>query len=82
MYVCVQTSLSIYPSLYLSIYRSKHTSTCISAPQACVAQPEPRTRLAVRGVPKGALRTHSAEQAPLWGSLVTCVVYCVRVRQC
>jgi len=39
-------------------------------------------RLAVRGVPKGALRTHSAEQAPLWGSLVTCVVYCLRVRQC
>jgi len=27
-------------------------------------------------------RTHSAEQAPLWGSLVTCVVYCLRVRQC
>ena len=21
-------------------------------------------------------------QAPLWGSLVTCVVYCLRVRQC
>jgi len=39
-------------------------------------------RLTVRGVPKGALRTHSAEQAPLWGSLVTCVVYCLRVRQC
>ena len=37
---------------------------------------KPRMRLAVRGVPKGALRTHSAEQAPLWGSLVTCVVYC------
>jgi len=30
-------------------------------------------RLAVRGVPKGAFRTHSAQQAPLWGSLVTCV---------
>jgi len=29
-------------------------------------------RLAVRGVPKGALRTHSAQQAPLWGGLVTC----------
>jgi len=27
-------------------------------------------RPAVRGVPKGALRTHSAEQAPLWGGLV------------
>ena len=39
-------------------------------------------RLAVRGVPKGALRTHSAWQTPLWGSLVTCVVYCLRVRQC
>jgi len=39
-------------------------------------------RLAVRGVPKGALRTHSAWQAPLWGSLVTCVVCCLRVRQC
>ena len=39
-------------------------------------------RLAVRGMPKGALRTHSAQQAPLWGSLVTCVVYCLRVRQC
>jgi len=36
-------------------------------------------RLAVRGVPKGTLRTHSAQQAPLWGSLVTCVVYCLRV---
>ena len=22
------------------------------------------------------------EQAPLWGSLVTCIVYCLRVRQC
>ena len=30
-------------------------------------------RLAVRGVPKSALGTHSALQAPLWGSLVTCV---------
>jgi len=39
-------------------------------------------RLAVRGVPEGALRTHFAKQAPLWGSLVTCVVYCLRVRQC
>ena len=27
-------------------------------------------------------RTHSAGQAPLWSSLVTCVVYCLRVRQC
>jgi len=25
----------------------------------------PRMRLAMRGVPKGALRTHSAQQAPL-----------------
>jgi len=39
-------------------------------------------RLAVRGVSKGALRTHSAYQAPLWSSLVTCVVYRLRVRQC
>ena len=31
---------------------------------------------------KGALRTRSAQQAPLWGSLLTCVVYCLRVRQC
>ena len=46
------------------------------------ADPEPRMRLAVRGVPKGALRTHSAQQAPLWGSPVTCVVFCLRVRQC
>jgi len=44
-------------------------------------QPEPRMRLAVRGVPKGALRTYSTWQAPLWGSLVTCVMYCLRVRQ-
>jgi len=29
-----------------------------------------------------ALRTHSAQQAPLWGSLVASVEYCVRVRQC
>ena len=36
----------------------------------------------LRGVPKGALRTHSALQAPLWGSLVTCIVYCLRVCQC
>ena len=28
----------------------------------------------MRGVPKGALRTHSAYQAPLWGDLVTCRV--------
>jgi len=27
-----------------------------------------RMRLAVRGVPKGALRTHSAQQAPLKGA--------------
>jgi len=39
-----------------------------------------RMRLAVRGVLKAALRTHSAEQAPLWGSLVTCVVNGLRVR--
>jgi len=32
-----------------------------------------RMRLAVRGVPKGALRTHSAEQVPRWGSLITWV---------
>jgi len=39
--------------------------------------------LAVRGVPKGALRTRYAQQDPLWGSLViTCVVRCLRVRQC
>jgi len=31
---------------------------------------EPRTRLAVRGVSKGALRTHSVWHAPLWGGLV------------
>jgi len=43
---------------------------------------EPRMRLAVRCVPKGALRTHSAQQAPLWGSQVTCGVYCLRERQC
>jgi len=39
--------------------------------------------LAVRGVPEIALRTHSAQQAPLWGSLVTCVVHfcaCASVR--
>jgi len=35
-------------------------------------------RLAVRGVPKGALGTHSAQQAPLWGSLVTCRVLVAR----
>jgi len=39
-------------------------------------------RLAVRGVPKGALRTHSAQQSLLRGSLVTGVDYCLRVRQC
>jgi len=39
-------------------------------------------RLAVCGVPKGALRTHFAQQALLWDSLVTCAVYCLRVRQC
>jgi len=38
-------------------------------------------RLAVRGVRKGALRTHFAQQAPLWGSLVTCAEYYLRVRQ-
>ena len=32
-------------------------------------------------VPKGSLRTYSAKQAPLCGSLVTCVKYCLRVRQ-
>jgi len=31
-----------------------------SCSPARLAQPEPRMRLAVRGVPKGALRTHSA----------------------
>jgi len=39
-------------------------------------------RLAVCGVPKSALRTHSAQQAPLWASRVMCVEYCLRVRQC
>jgi len=44
---------------------------------------EPCMRLAVRGMPKGALRTQSAQQAPLWGSLVDCIEYCLRVRgQC
>jgi len=42
---------------------------------ARIRQSEQRMRmqLAVHSVSKGALRTHSASQAPLWGSLVTCV---------
>ena len=39
---------------------------------------EPRTRLAVRGVPKGALRTHSDSQVPVWGGIVTCRVLFAR----
>jgi len=35
-------------------------------------------RLAVRGTPKGALRTHSAQQAPLWGGLVVIRVMSAR----
>jgi len=45
---------------------------------ARIREPEPRMRLAVRGVPKGALRTHAALQAPLWGGLVTCRVLFAR----
>jgi len=40
--------------------------------------PEPRTRLAVRGKPKGALRTHSDQQVSLGGGLVTCRVLFAR----
>jgi len=61
-----------------------HAATLPQPPPCAPArlrQLEPRMRLAVRGVPKGALRTHSALQALLWGSLVTCVEYCLRVRQ-
>jgi len=35
-------------------------SVCTRRALARLRQPEPRMRLAVRGVPKGALRTHSA----------------------
>jgi len=35
-----------------------------------------------KSVPTDALCTHSASQASLWSSLVTCVVYCLRTRQC
>jgi len=49
-----------------------------SRQRAPARHPEPRMRLAVRGVPKGALRTHSASQAPLWGSMVTCNVLFAR----
>jgi len=49
---------------------------------ARLRQTEPRKVLTVRGVPKGALRTHSAQQAPLWGTLITCVEYCLCVCQC
>jgi len=45
---------------------------------ARLRRPEPRTRLAVRVVPKAALRTHSSQQAPLWGGLVTCRVWFAR----
>jgi len=44
-------------------------------PKPCI-RPTPcaPTRLAVRGVPKGALRTPSTLQAPLWGRLIACRV--------
>jgi len=45
---------------------------------ARLRQPEPRTRLAVLGVPRGALCTHSAWHASLWGGLVTCRVLVAR----
>jgi len=38
-------------------------------------------RLEVRNVPKGASHALCLE-APLWGSLVSCIVYCLRVHQC
>jgi len=65
---------------YAHGYVCVRVSGCLSVfTTARLRQPEPRVRLAVRGVPKGGLRTHSASQAPLWGSLVTCVEYCLRV---
>jgi len=42
-----------HPQMYLS-------PESIRRATARLQQPEPRMRLAVRGVPKGALRTHSA----------------------
>jgi len=45
---------------------------------ARLQRPEPRTRLAVRGVSEGALRTHSSQQDPLWGGLITCRVLFAR----
>jgi len=62
--VRVYARVLVPPNLYLHTYT--HT-------------PESRTRLAVRGVPKGALRTDSVVQVLLWGGLVTCRV--LRVRQ-
>ena len=43
--------------------------------------PEPRTWPAVGDMPKDALRTHSAEQGPLWGGLIICIVLFALVRQ-
>jgi len=50
IYIYIYVYISIHLSIYLSIFFPLHEEHW----------PEPRMRLAVRGVPKGALRTHSA----------------------
>jgi len=45
---------------------------------ARLQRPKLHTQLAVRGLPKSALCTHSVEQAPLQAGLVMCKVLFVR----
>ena len=68
MYIYIHTYICVCVCTCVCLCLSVSMSLCVSV---CV--------VFVRGVPKGALRTHSAWQAPLWGSLVTCAEYCLRV---
>ena len=73
--LCVLSPAEPWSSLCI-IFRKQKACSCTSSTTGAA--------YAARGacVPNGALRTHSAEQAPLWGCLVTCVVYRLHVRQC
>ena len=77
---CIAMGVGPFAWLYLSSHLIYNMCVGIHAyiHTSGEPRPEPRTRLAVCGVTKCALRTHSAWQARLLGGLATCRVMFAR----